>query len=54
MTEPLGAYDAGDDLFIVVDIDGGHLSYHRTEDGATKMREADARAAGIDKAELHY
>ena len=54
MPEPLGTYDAGEDLFIVVDTNGQHLSYHRTEDGATKMWKADARAAGIDKAELHY
>jgi hypothetical protein len=51
---PLGHFDAGEDLFIVVDEEGKHRSYHRTERGAKAVREGYGVKATISKAKLHY
>ncbi|MGK2867804.1 MAG: hypothetical protein ACSLFA_14375 [Mycobacterium sp.] len=51
--EPLGAVVAGEPLYIVVDESGGHLSHHRTPEGAQSAWDSVPDAVGIHESELH-
>jgi hypothetical protein len=50
---PLGRFEAGEPLYVVVNKAGEHLSHHLTADGAEAILASLPEAVGIDVSELH-
>jgi hypothetical protein len=51
---PLGRYDAGDPLWVVVDKEGRHLSHHRTSHGAEGIKRNTPEAVDFYEDTLYH